>query len=143
MKNKNITPTTETPSQKETKSQNTDQVNLSQVKVKLGKNKDLITKEGRSTSSKEIYRNTETLSIEEKKKFRGKIRRNLKNFVNTILGKDRSDSERETGIKEFVEFYKKNWKLNDFKVENFTLTQNETDRKDYANLLKFVKDSLE
>lgn len=119
-----------------------DFLNVNKIKISLSKNKELLTKEKSATNSKEIYKGMNEMSTDEKKKFRGKIRRNLHNFVNQILGKDRSEKERIEGIKDFLKFYKTNWKIQDFKLENFSLSQNPADKKDYVNLLKYVKDSL-
>jgi len=126
-----------------TSTQNIDQVNLSNVKVNLSKgNKKLLTKESVS-SRKEIYLGSDQKTNEEKKKFRGWIRRELKRFVNQILGKDRTDSERIDSIEKFISFYKKHWKITDFKLENFSQCKNDMDLKDYRELLDYVKETLE
>lgn len=124
--------------------------NLGNVKKKISLKKEsleLIEKEGKDslkgTSRKSIYKGFESLSTDEKKTFRGKIRRDLNNFVKEILGKGRSNSEREKAIEEFMEFYKMHWRITDFRIENFSQKTNEGDIKDYKNLLKVVSQSFE
>jgi len=127
---------------KESKKENIDSLNLENVKINLSKNSDLLTKESKNFNRKEIYKGMQELSTDEKKKFRNKIRSKTKYFVNQILGKDRSEKERTDSIKEFLTFYKENWKIQDFKIESFTSKQNESDLKDLRNLLKYVSESL-
>ena len=123
--------------------QKKDVVNVEKIKINLSKgSKDLLTKES-VFSRKELYKGMEGKNSEEKKKFRGSIRRELKRFVNSILGKDRSEKERENSIVEFLDFYKKNWKIQDFKIENFSQSKDESDLRDYKNLLKYIQSTLE
>lgn len=120
-----------------------DSINFDKVKVEISKgNKSLITKERKITSKKDLYKGTSELGEEEKKKHRGKIRRTLHKFVNDILGKDRSNEEREKSVKLFLKFYKENWKVNDFKIESFTQSQNKADIKDYSEMLKYIQSVL-
>ena len=127
----------------ESKKGNLDSVNLENVKVNISKGKkELISKELNSISVKRsIYLIPSELKGEEKK-FRGKIRRELKRFVSSILGKDRNEEERTKGISEFLKFYKNNWKIQNFKIEDFTNSTNESDKKDYLDLLNYVKSTL-
>lgn len=121
-----------------------DSVNLASAKINLkNSKKELATKQKDQSSRKDLYVGVSLLSSEEQKKFRGKIRRDLHRYVNNILALDRSDEEKEKYILEFLEFYKKNWKIQDFKIENFSMSQNPIDRKDYSDLLEFVKSTLE
>lgn len=121
----------------------TDAINFDKVKIDISKgNKSLITKERSVNSKKSIYKGTEEMGEEDKKKFRGKLRRELRKFVNSILGKDRSTEERTQSILSFLKFYKKNWQLQDFKIENFSQSKNPTDQKDYSELLKYVQSTL-
>src|SRR5690349_8499402 len=130
---------------KESKNEKLDSVNLESVKINVSKgNKELTNKEGIKTSNKDIYSiDRKSMSSEDQKKFRQKIRRDSQRFVKDILGKDRSDESRTKSISEFLEFYKKNWKIQDFRIENFSQSKNETDLKDYTDLLNYVKSTLE
>lgn len=125
-----------------------DSLNLSAAKINLKNSKiqELISKEGKEASAysnKHLYIGLEKLGIDDQKKFRGKIRRDLKRFVSIILGKDKSEKEKIDAIVEFMEFYKKNWKMTDFKIENFSSSKNESDLKDYKNLLYVIRTSME
>jgi hypothetical protein len=128
---------------KEKKERSTDAINFDKVKVDISKGKkELITKERSVLSKKSLYKGTDSLGEEESKKFRGKIRRSLHRFVNEILGKDRTNEEREKSVKAFLKFYKENWKIQDFKIENFSQSKNSTDLKDYIDLLRYVQSIL-
>lgn len=121
----------------------TDSINLDKVKIDFTKeNKSLLSKERKMSSKKDLYKGTEGLGEEEKKKFRGKIRRQLHSFVNAILGKDRSKEEKEKSVKAFLKFYKENWKVQNFELSSFSMSQNPTDQKDYSDLLKYVQSIL-
>ena len=125
------------------KSTSTDSINIDKIKIDVSKGKkDLLTKEKSISGKKDLYKGTEGLNSEEKKKHRGKIRRELHRYVNAILGKDRSNEERTQSVKKFLSFYKSNWKVQDFKIENFTHSQNDADLKDYKALLSFVQSVL-
>ena len=80
-----------------------------------------------------------------KKKRRSFIRRNVEKFYRKIFIKGYSDQKESDLIIEFLEFYKENWKIQDFKIENFTNQKNETDIKNYRKLLevsqKFLSDN--
>jgi hypothetical protein len=129
---------------KNSKKENLDSVNLENVKVNVSKGeKSLISKNLDSISVKRSIYNIPMELKGEEKKFRGKIRRELKRFVSSILGKDRNEEERTKGISEFLKFYKKNWKIQNFKIEDFTNSTNEGDKKDYLDLLNYVKSTLE
>ena len=117
-----------------------DALNISNVKIDIKKGKkDLISKEASFLSGKSLYKGMDALSTDEKKKARGKIRRQLKSFINQILGKDRSEEERETSIESFMTFYQDNWMIQDLKIESFTNTRNDMDRKDCIDLLDYLK----
>lgn len=120
----------------------TNEINLSSVKVNLSKGqKSLITKE-KILSKREIYKGTDLMNQEEKKKFRGQIRRELQRFSNSILGKDRSNVEREKSVKDFLKFYRDNWKIQDFKMENFSQVKDPMTVKDLTDLLKYIQSVL-
>lgn len=139
MKNKNTSATQiiENPIEKK------DSINLDTVKINVSKiDASQLSKE-RITTQKHLYIGMEELSQEDRKKFRGKIRRDLGRFVNQILGKDRSDTERTKSIQEFLEFYKKNWKITDFRIDNFSQSKDSMDLQDYKNLLSVVSSALE
>lgn len=122
-----------------------DSINLESAKINLqNSKKELANKESKNgQSKKEIYIGLKELSTDEQKKFRQRLRSKLKRFVSEILGKDRTDAERTKGIQDFLIFYKENWKIQDFRIENFSGTKNNSDLKDYSNLLEFVKSTLE
>jgi len=115
-----------------------DQINLAAVKFDFAK-------DGKSLSNlskKSIYKGMEGMTGEEKKKFRGKIRRDLDRYVSIILGKDRGNEERKRGISEFLSFYRENWIVTDFRIETFSEKKNENDIRDYRNLLNVVSQAL-
>lgn len=120
-----------------------DSVNLENVKinVKDAKN-ELRTKESSAYSKKEIYLSLDGLNEMEQKKKRSFLRRKALRFVSDILGKDRKEIEIEKSVKEFILFYKENWKITDFKIENFSSSKKESNLKDFTNLLEFVKSTL-
>ena len=122
------------------KEENIDAKNLSNIKIDLSKgDPSLLNKEGNAGGRGKIYKGMELLSSDEKKKFRGGIRKDLKNFMKSILGKDRKDEERKESIIAFMEFYKENWIIQDFKIESFSNSSNSIDRKDYIDLLSYLK----
>lgn len=82
----------------------------------------------------------EGMTGEEQKKFRSKIRRDLARFCNQILGIDRSEEERGNALKEFLTFYRKTWKINDFRIENFTQKKNDEAIEDYRKILLIAED---
>lgn len=94
----------------------------------------------KKTSNKSLYKGLDGMTTEDKKRHRSKIRRTLDNLMKEILGKDRTDAEREKGISEFMIFYKENWKITDFRIETFSEKSNEADLKNYRNLLAVVKE---
>lgn len=121
-----------------------DSINLESAKINLSKGKkELCDKESKTHSRKDLYNGINNLSSDDQKKFRQKIRNQLKRFVSAILGKDRNDSEKEKSIQDFLSFYKENWRINDFKIENFSQSKNPIDLKDYSTLLEYVKSTLE
>lgn len=128
---------------KKEKASKTDAINFEKVKINLSKGDKSLLSKTSVFSKKSIYVGLEKLNSEEKKKFRGFIRRELRRFVNQILGKDRSESERIDSIKKFLSFYKKHWQIQDFKIENFSQSKDEIDLKDYKDLLTYVKRTLE
>lgn len=127
--------------EKKVKSEKTE-INLNSVKINLSKGKNSLLDKVSVSSKREIYKGTETMNQEEKKKFRGTIRRKLRSFTNQILGKDRSEKERTESVKNFLSFYKENWKIQDFKIENFSQSKDEIDLKDYKNLLIYISSVL-
>lgn len=126
----------------ERKKKNTDSINLDGIKINLSKGKKSLLDKVSVSSKREIYKGTDLMNQEEKKKFRGKIRRTLRSFTNSILGKDRSEKERTESVKSFLKFYKENWKIQDFKIENFSQSKDEMDLKDYKNLLIYLQSVL-
>lgn len=127
--------------EKKAKAEKTE-INLNSVKINLSKGKKILLDKVSVSSKREIYKGTDQMNQEEKKKFRGKIRRNLRSFTNSILGKDRSEKERTESVKNFLSFYKENWKIQNFKIEDFSQSKDEMDLKDYKNLLIYVASVL-
>lgn len=80
------------------------------------------------------------MNAEDQKKFRSSLRRKLFKFSNSILGIDRTNEEREESIKEFLKFYKSNWKINDFRIENFSQKKDESAIGDYKKILLIAED---
>lgn len=130
----------------QSKNKEIDKKNLSNIKFDLGKgNKDLCNKEIKNSFNKGIYKSElmQELSSDDKKKFRGKIRRDLKRYISSILGKDRSNFERISSIYDFISFYKKYWRIQDLKIENFSNSNNKIDRKDYEDLLNYISSLMQ
>jgi len=121
---------------KENSKVQSDKLNITNVKINLQKGKKDLFVEGKNVK-KNIYIG------ELDKSERDRIRRFVKKSINNILGKDRSDSERTEAIQNFLKFYKENWKVCDFKIENFT-SSNEGNRyyKECKNLLDYLNSVL-
>lgn len=120
-----------------------------QIKINLSKSKkNLQSKEYSLKGSKNIYKSLPE-NKEDQKKFRGKLRRELKNFIRDILGskmiqnqRGRSEEDIILSIKSFLSFYKKNYLINDFKKENFSKSNDPELDKEYSDLLEFIQSSL-
>lgn len=139
MKNSEIK-TQKNAGKKESAKTQIDNINLEKIKINLEKgDKKLLSKEGKMPNQKNLYKLPDGLGIEEQKKFRSKIRRKIASFCNDILGKDRKDEERKESVKKFMTFYKENWKIQDFKIENFSQSKDEDQRKDIIDLLKYTQ----
>lgn len=124
-------------------SRNQDSINLSNIQIDLAKrDKNIPLDKETVKSNKSLYKGMEGMKGEDQKKFRSKIRRALQSFCNQVLGKDRSEEERVASIKSFLKFYQENWKIQDFKIENFSQSKDLDDLKDYKNLLALVQSSL-
>jgi len=130
---------------KNSKVENQKSIDLSNVKINLSNAKSSLASKERKEghSKKEIYKGLEEMNSDEQKKFRQRLRSKLRKFVSDILGKDRSTEERTKGIESFIIFYKENWKINDFRIENFSGSKNNSDLKDYSDLLEYVKSTFE
>jgi len=126
-------------SQKET----VDQINLENVKINLKNGDQSLLTKTESDSHKNLYLGMEGKTQEERKKRRGWLRRERNRFINQILGKDRTDDERTDSIQKFLIFYKENWRVNDFKIETFCQTKDESELQDCKALLEYVKKTLE
>jgi hypothetical protein len=123
-----------------------DKKNLNNIKFDLGKgNSELCNKEMKISFNKGIYKDElmKELSSDERKKFRGKIRRDLKRFISNILGKDRNDYKRISSLFAFISFYQKYWRIQDLKIENFSSSRNEKDLKDYKDLLSYIESLMQ
>jgi len=116
------------------KSQKLDSANLSKIKEES---------KGSEEKKGNLYIGFSSLSSNDQKKERSKLRRKLENFRKEILGKDRKKEEKEEGLKSFIQFYKKNWKIQDFKFENFSHQKDEDFKSDWIEILSNAKKSLE
>ena len=105
------------------------QISLDKINLSKGK-KDLLNKENKSVN-RNVYLNEELSSSE-----RGTLRRKRDKFINDILGKDRTDKERESAIQSFFTFYIENWKITDLKIESFTNSQK--DKRSYKNCVQLL-----
>jgi hypothetical protein len=117
-------------------------LNLKNLKIDLSKGDSSLLNIKKNESSRDFYKGMEGLSSDEKKKKREGLRRELKKFNADIRGLDRSNEERENAIEKFMEFYKENWKIQDFKIENFSNARNPIDKKSYIDLLSYLKSIL-
>lgn len=115
------------------KNENLDNANLNSLKGEI------------SSPSKmgNLYKNFSHLSAKDQKKERGKLRRKLESFRNSILGKDRKEEERKESIKEFIAFYKMHWIIQDFKFESFSHQRDADFKKDWESILSLCKKELE
>jgi len=125
-----------------------DSLNLASAKINLSKGKKEILEnskfsKGEKTTSKELYIGTSKMSTDESKIFRRNLRSKLDRFMKNILGQDRTEKERENAIGEFLIFYKENWRIADFKIENFSAKKKEADLRDLKNLLAYVESVIE
>ena len=117
---------------------NLDEINLSNVSF----SEDMYVSGKSKTSRKSLYKGTDKMTTDEKKSHRRILRRDLNNFVSSILGRDRTEDERKHSISEFILFYKKNWIVTDFKIETFSEKTNENDLRNYRNLLSVVSKAI-
>lgn len=79
------------------------------------------------------------LEHKEEKRKRNKIRRDLKLIVNKIILDKKGDKEL---IKEFKDFYKKNFILNDFSLKSLTNVTDPDTIDDYTKVLNIVKATI-
>lgn len=119
------------------KEEKTDNANLSKIK-KGSKEKG----ENKKINRSSLYKGVDHLSMKDQKNKRSKLRNRLDAFCKSILGLDRSKDEKENAIKEFNQFYKENWKINDYKIDNFSNRSDESQRKDYQLILDLAKKGL-
>lgn len=118
--------------------------NADAIKFDLSKgDKSLLNKESKKKSSSSLYKEEifKGMDSDQRKNKRNKLRNQLKNFRNDILGKDRKEDERIESIKSFMEFYKENWILQDLKIESFSNAKN--DREDNIQLLNYLKSIMQ
>jgi hypothetical protein len=110
-------------------------INLSKIQNDLKESK-----KERSVSSNDLYVYPKGISLDEdKKKFRTKLRRRIHKFYTDIcIYQDNLESD----ILEFMEFYKANYKIQDFKIENFSNSRNADNLKAYSKLLDIVKKAI-
>lgn len=113
------------------KNQKLDNANLAKIKSDAGEKKG------------NLYIGFSALSALDQKKERSKLRRKLESFRNEILGKDRSKEEKEKGMQDFIAFYKKNWKIQDFRFENFSHQKDADFKSDWESILSLCKKKLE
>lgn len=82
------------------------------------------------------------LNSKDQKKKRNKIRRQLKNLVNSIISVNLKGKKETKYNKDFINFYKANYILNDFSLSSLTNKTNEEDINDYTFVLTFVKENI-
>lgn len=76
----------------------------------------------------------------ERKSFRSKKRRELQNFINAILGRDRNDDERLLSIKEFKKYFKENYISSSLDSSALYSGNDENKRKDINNMIIIIKE---
>jgi len=122
-----------------------DSATLKAVAKKVTEKKAVIKKEDRKTKTKEknfIYKfqiADKKLSDKDAKKYRNKLRRKMQNIVNSII----ISKDKKEGIKEFISLYKKEYILNDFSIESFSNSSDETKKEEFVKVLLIVKNSFE
>lgn len=139
-KTKKTTSIKETSVSKINLSNLTDQLSKIEVKEKLKKLTIYNYPEG--FSEKEI-------NSEKGKKFRNNLRNQLKRFVNNVLAyakqfqisKDKeAESKLQSEIKLFEDFYKANYRLNDFSFESISNTKKEEKENDLKLFISIIKE---
>lgn len=124
-----------------------DQLNLDNLTNSLGISEEEIKKIKSSTSKRKgnhIYNiDYDSLSTDEQKRHRNLMRNKLKGFVNNIIGKDRSEKEKQIFIIEFLKFYKKEYRINNFEISSLrNKISNQRDKEDLQLMLDNVKNFL-
>lgn len=77
------------------------------------------------------------------KEKRGFLRRKLESFRSNILGLDRKEDERNQSLSEFIQFYKRFWRIQDFKFESFSNQKDEDFKRDFSKILSLASKGLE
>lgn len=127
---------------KKAEAQKVDKATLLKV-LKKGSEKNAVE---RKTSTKEknflykyqLDKKENALPEKEQKKKRSKLRRKLQNLVNVIILANVKKPSTE-GVKEFLDFYKANYILNDFTLQSITASNDELKTKDLQKVLEICK----
>lgn len=87
--------------------------------------------------------NSMNISGKEGKQFRTKLRNSLIKNFNLIFVKERTGqtAERNAAIKEFLQFYKKNYRINDFSLGSLSHVTDEAKKSFYTLCFDIIKDS--
>ena len=83
------------------------------------------------------------LGKKDMKSCRRYLRDSIDRYIKSILGKDRKEEERSESLKSFIAFYKKYWKIQDFKFENFSNQKDPDFKKDIESIFALCKEGLE
>lgn len=129
---------TKTATKKEI-SKNVKNENLENATKEILKNKISVTSEKSFLYKFQIEE--KDLTDKQKKSKRVKLRKQLKNLVDKIIITKDKEKQKEN-IKNFIDFYKFNYILNDFSIESLTHKTNELDLQDYTIVLNLCKESL-
>ena len=89
-----------------------------------------------------LYKGLDNLSIKDQKIKRSGLRRKLDKFISDCIGKDRKKEEKEISLDGFLQFYKENWKIQDFKMDHFSNQIDPDFRRDAEILLNLAKKRL-
>src|SRR3989304_669182 len=145
MKTKNANVEVIATAKETTKKQSSKNKNLDTATIKTVINKD----KERATTVKEknflykfqVEQRKIKLTAKEEKKNRNKIRRNLTLLTNQIII-DNLKKKDLSKCKDFINFYKENYILNDFTLKSLTNVNDEDKIKDYNFVLDLCKESL-
>ena len=125
-----------------TEKTNVTKINLQQFAEKLSK---VEVKEKRKKETLYNYPEGFTeqkINSDEGKKFRNKLRNTIKRFCNNILlyAKHNRIEDLQKEVKEFVSFYKTNYRLNDFSIASISQSKNEVKENDLQTMIAIVKE---
>ena len=130
-----------TQNQKSEKKVNVEKINVASIEERLSKI-DVSKKERQS--KERLYKNVNSsMSFEDQKKYRGKMRRHLSKIKNEILifTKTKNEEKKKEAIKNFISFYKKEFVKNDLSIESITNSKNEIEKEELILMLDIIKKS--